>query len=244
MDGRAQAAYNHKTFRLWQLIYSGGPLAQKKMRTHSKIPPKQMKEVGEWIDKQLSKYDVWVTLMPKTQESSTFMRALQQTANWKTAYLDNTQHLLVNISTPQGKDLIEKILKNKAIFPGDYSKNITTSTAIFENNDRKRFNDLYPLIKAAFEERQNPSSTLAMTRLNSFPTIRPKIAADLQAYLDDFVQHKDTYQKQDGYFLRLASAEISARFLSPFHPKEKKEFKKLATTLRNNAKSLNKTHIW
>jgi len=100
------------------------------------------------------------------------------------------------------------------------------------------------LIKAAFDEHPTPSSVFAMTRLNSLPTIRPKIAADLQSYLDDFVQRQVDYQKQDGYFLRLVSAEISARFLSRFHPEEKKKFAELATTLRNDSKSINQIHIW
>ena len=29
MDGRAQAAYNHDTFQLWQYIYYGGPIMQR-----------------------------------------------------------------------------------------------------------------------------------------------------------------------------------------------------------------------
>ncbi len=244
MDGRAQAAYDHDTFRLWQTIHSGGPHARKAMMKGGEISPEQMKKAGEWIDDQLKNHDVWVALMPKSQENSTFMRALRSTANWKTAYIDNTQHLLVNIETPKGKELINKILTDEAVFPDAYSKNITTSTAIFENNCRQRFKDLYPLTKAAFEERQDPTSVLAMTRLKSLPALRTSIITDLQAGLDDFVQRQNAYRKQDGYFLRLASAEISARFLLQFYPKEKDQFAKLSKTLRNEIKSLSKDHIW
>jgi hypothetical protein len=38
MDGRAQAAYNHDTFLLWQTIYYGGPLMQK-LRQQQKSQP-------------------------------------------------------------------------------------------------------------------------------------------------------------------------------------------------------------
>lgn len=185
--------------------------------------------------------------MPMTQEKnpkSFFMRALKQTPNWKTAYLDNTQHLLVNINTPQGKQLIDKILADEAIFPDSYCKNITTSTAISENNDRERFNDLYPLIKGAFEERQDSTSTLGMIRVASLPKIRPKIAADLQTYLDDFIQHQNVYQKQAGYYHRLASAELSIRFLSTYRPKEKKKYEEFSEMFRAELKILNKTSTW
>ena len=244
MDGRAQAAYNHDTFRLWQTIHSGGPIAAQAMTKNKKISPEQMKEIGKWINGQLNKYNVWVTLMPKSRDKSTFMQALRQTANWKTAYLDNMQHLLVNIETPQGQELIDRILKDEAVFPDAYSKSMTTSTVIFENNYRQRFGDLYPMIKEAFDAHPTPPSALAMGRLNSMPALRTKIAADFQAYLDDFLQHKDTYHKKDGYFLRLASAEISARFLSQVYPERKKEFEKLAASLTIDSKALNQGHVW
>ena len=245
MDGRAQAAYDHDTFSLWQTINAGGPIAKKAMMEGKKLTPEQKKEVGEWINNELNRHNVWVTLTPKTQENSTLMRMLIQRANWKTAYLDNTQHLLVNVETPQGKKLIDKILTDEAVFSNVYSKNMTTSTAIFENNYRQRSDDVYPMIKAAFEANPTPSSLIVMTGVaKQIPALRTKIAADIQAYLDDFVKREEDYQKQDGYFLRLASADMSARFLSQFHPEEKKEFTELATTLRKNSQSLNKTRIW
>ena len=245
MDGRAQAAYEHDIFRLWQNIHAGGPIARQAMMKGKKITPERMKEVGAWIDEQLRKYDVWVALMPKSQENSTFMRALIQKANWKTAYLDNTQHLLVNIETHQGKQLIDKILSDEAVFPDVYSKSITTSTAILENNYRQRTNDLYTMSKVAFEERQDQSTTLLIIEIvKRIPGLRMKNAADLQAYVDDFIQHKDDYQKQDGYSLRLSSAELSARFLSQLLPEQKKEFANLAATLRSESQSLSLAHIW
>jgi len=244
MDGRAQAAYDHSIFRLWQTIHAGGPIAMKAKRGNGRISPEQMKEVGNWINDQLNNYDTWVVLMPKPQMNSTLMRALKQTPNWKTAYLDSTQHLLVNIETPQGRELIDKILENKAVFPDAYSKNMTTLTVILENKNRERFNDLYPLTKAAFDEYPFPAAAIAMTRLSKMPALKPQIAADLQAYLDDFVQRQDDYRKQGGYFHRLASAEVAAGFLSRFHPEEKKELEELAATFRKNWKSLNSRYIW
>jgi hypothetical protein len=215
------------------------------MMKDKKIDPERMKEVAAWVDEQLRKHAVWVALMPKSQESSTFMRALTQRANWKTAYLDNTQHLLVNIETPQGKQLIDKILKDEAVFPDAYSKSVTTSTAIFENNYRERTKDLYPMTKVAFENRPDPSSVLPMIEIaKRIPGLRTMITADLQSYVDNFVQHKDDYQKQDGYSLRLNSAEISARFLSQLLPEQKNEFANLAATLRSESHSLNLAHIW
>ena len=173
------------------------------------------------------------------------MRAVIQRANWKTAYLDNTQHLMVNIETPQGKDLIDKILNDKAVFPDSYSKSISTSTAIFENNHRERTKDLYPMVKMAFVQSQDPTTTLSMIEIaKRIPGLRENITADLRAYLDGFIHDKDAYQKQDGYSLRLNSAEITARFLSQFYPNEKEQLTNLASNLRSESHSLSMANIW
>nr|MBC8379559.1 hypothetical protein [Planctomycetota bacterium] len=105
MDGRAQAAYNHDTFKSWQTIFSGGSIAQKARYDNTKLSKKQWDQISEWINAQLGD-EVWVVLMPKSQENSTFMRALSNTENWKTAYRDGVQHLLVNVRTSQGEKLI------------------------------------------------------------------------------------------------------------------------------------------
>jgi hypothetical protein len=244
MDGRAQAAYDHEKFRLWQHIFSGGPHARKAMRKEGKITTEKLKTIGQWINKQLNKYDAWVTLMPKTQDNSTYMRALKETANWKTAYLDDTQHLMVNIDTPKGKELIEQILKNEAKFPNAYSENMTRSIAIIENSDREQFNELYPLVKKAFTERKTPSSSLALARLAGFVTNRPKITEDFEVYLSSFSQNQGDYKKQDGYYLRLVSAEICSRLLSRYDSSHQNKYKELSRKYANEIKVLNQNYIW
>ncbi|MHC4907269.1 MAG: hypothetical protein ACYTBW_03280 [Planctomycetota bacterium] len=52
------------------------------------------------------------------------------------------------------------------------------------------------MTKAAFENRPDPSSVLPMIEIaKRIPGLRTMITADLQSYVDNFVQHKDDYQK-------------------------------------------------
>jgi hypothetical protein len=244
MDGRAQAAYNHDIFKLWQNIHSGGPIIQTARQKKQKIDAKILTKAGSWIDTQLKANTVWTVLMPKAQENSIFMRALKKTTNWKTAYFDNTQHILVDAETPQGKTLLDSIIAGTAVFPDAFSENLTTAAVIIETKNAKRYKDLHTLTKAAFDERPCPTSARAMTRLTGLTMFREKVAEYLKSYVDDFVQNKETYMKKDGYFQRAASAEIASRSLIKMLPKEKDRYLKYANQFRAELKPLSKSRIW
>ena len=132
MDGRAQAAYNHDTFELWQKIKFGGPSFENAVKKHGSIGKAQKNlnneervGIGKWLDKQLKNHQVWVVLMPTTEMNSAFIQGLQKTPNWTTAYMDDDQHLFIDTNTEEGKQLRQKILDETAIFPNDYSKYVT-----------------------------------------------------------------------------------------------------------------------
>lgn len=244
MDGRAQAAYNHDKFRLWQLIHSGGPVVQQARMQRKKITADILKESGQWIDTTLKKYDVWVTLMPQAQENSTFMNALKKTDNWKTAYLDNTQHLLVDTDTPQGRALVDSILKDKAAFPDAFSKNLTTATVIIETNWQERFNELYTLLSDAFHEYPYPTAALALTRLSGSAVYREKTVNLFLSYLKDLNENLDAYRQQNGMLLRLSSANVAARFLVKVRPEEKEQYLNQAKLFQAELSQLTSKAIW
>lgn len=244
MDGRAQAAYDHKTFRLWQLIYAGGPVVQETQRKGGRIDSAVLQESGEWIDAQLKERNVWVVLMPQTQSNSTFMRALKRIDNWKTAYVDNTQQLLVDTDTPQGKALIERILDDTAVFPDAFSKQLTTATVIIETKDGNRIKELYDLASGAFEELSSPIAAVTLTQLSGIPTFREKVADFFQQYLDDLQTNKNTYRKTDGFGERLNSASIAARFLARIYPDKSKDYLGQAKQFQNELQEIRTEGIW
>ena len=264
MDGRAQAAYNHDKFRLWQEIFSGGTegqkataakgqmlLLQERRRTNTNAYKTAVTTYNEstekaalWIDAQLREYDVWVVLMSQSEEDSVFMKALKKTKNWKTAYLDNTQHLLVDSDTPQGKALLSSIVEGTALFPNTYAKNLSTASVISETQNTAKYGDLYSLTKNAFDENPSPLSTVAMRGLTGLPMFRTKIIDDLKHYTDDFVQNKYLYRQKNGVLMRLTSAEIAARTLAQSNASEKDRYEKYASEFREEASTLGHEHVW
>jgi hypothetical protein len=64
MDGRAQAAYGPKAYKVWLNLMSGGPTAKNVRAAGRQFTSADYEKIGQWIDKQLKKRDVWVILMP------------------------------------------------------------------------------------------------------------------------------------------------------------------------------------
>ena len=268
MDGRAQAAYNHDKFKLWQSIHSGGPDGIKATKIRAQVEylednrltntsqyttakklyneqfPKLTQQAGEWIDKQLRKYEVWVVLMPQTQSQSIFMLSLNKTNNWKTAYIDSTQHLLVDTDTPQGKDLINRILNDEAVFPNTVSKKLSTATVIMESRSGNRFTELYQLLSEAFQEQPASVTAIKMTRLSGISTFRQEVADFFQSYLNDLNTNRDAYRKTNGYAQRLSSANVAARYLATIYPNERNDYIDQANSFTNEYKQINNEAIW
>lgn len=240
MDGRAQAAYNHDKFQLWQTIFSGGPIAQEAKMRGQKLTDEKYRQIADWINEELEKRNVWVTLMPVSQEDSTFMEALKVSGLWKTAYIDDIQHLLVNIQSSRGQALIEQILGGKALFPNEYTKDLTTFTVITENAVSDRYAELYKLATEAFELNPSPTAAIMLLKLRGAPAVRNDIAR----YLSDFVNKKDASKKEAGYLQRLGTAVICAQFLAGENPNEKQQYTMLAQQFKRESKAIESQQIW
>jgi hypothetical protein len=260
MDGRAQAAYNHDTFKLWQTVFSGGAGGQKasqafrgmqdlaetgrrntpKYQELEKVYTENIVSAGTWISQQLAERDVWVVLMPITQEHSTFVKALKTTDSWKTAYLDDIQHMLVNVQTSKGEALIAAIRDGKALFPTAYAQSLTTFHVITENRITDRYADLYRLAKEAFDLNPAPASAMLLTQLRG----APKTQEDLAAFLTDFLEHQDAYQQEAGYFQRLNTARICADFLADQSTGEAKQYRTLAKTFKQELEAVELSKRW
>ena len=244
MDGRAQAAYNHDDFQRWQNIYAGGPNIRGTLQKRKKINKKILTKTGQWLDSELKDNEVWVVLMPQAEENKNFMKALKTTKNWKTAYLDNTQHLLVDSDTPQGQTLLNNIIQGTAVFPNVYSKNLTTANVITETQNSEHYKDLYRLIKGAFDEYPLPTVAITMGRLTRQPMFRDKAVNDLKVYLDDFIKNKDAYMKKHGSLLWIASAQVAAQTCAKFDTENKDLYKKYMVELKQEAKALGQNYSW
>ncbi len=216
MDGRAQAAYNHDKFTLWQTIKSGGPAAYAPKAARRNPTHADFQKIGEWVDQQLKNHDVWVVLMPINEINSDFMMGLQTQTNWRTAYMDNTQFLLIDKDTPQGRKLLDDILNQQAKFPNEFSKELTLAKNMLAFKDEDLSRRGLQHAKKAFEidSSQAPMQLLVHEAAIRHPHLRAEATAYIVGWMDRFIENKDAWSKEGGYTKKLVAAMIAANYLA------------------------------
>jgi len=217
MDGRAQAAYNHDKFRLWNEIKNCTtcPTFINAHLARRRLTPKDYMEIGKWIDEQMKKYNVWVVLMPRGEYRTTFVKGIKNTQNWRTAYKDNYQQMFIDISTPQGKDLIEKVLGQTAKFPTRFSKHLTLAENYLLFKDPEIVLQGYTNAVDAFNLHPSQVSMLHIAFAAQNTQMTGPARSFMDEYLKKFVKNKDAYSKQAGYIDKLIAAMIAADTVAP-----------------------------
>ncbi|MBE0534255.1 MAG: hypothetical protein IH624_01200 [Phycisphaerae bacterium] len=225
MDGRAQAAYNHDKFKLWQYIKSGGPQVRSAFLAKRKLAYPDFEKIGAWIDAQLKEHDVWVILMPVNEINSDFMMGMQTQTNWRTAYMDNYQFLLINKETPQGQQLLDDILNQKARFPNDFSKELTLAKNLlaFRDEALSRRGLEHAIRSFEVDNSQAPMQLLVHDAAMRHAHLRAAATAFIVSYLDRFISNKHVYATQGGYTKKLVAAMIAANYLAGTPNPEYKE---------------------
>lgn len=244
MDGRAQAAFDHATFQLWQQLYAGGPVAEQILRAGKSPSDQEFRQIGQWIDAQLKEREVWIALMPKSQLDATFLRSLRTTPNWKTAYLDEMQQLIVNTDSAEGKRLIADILEGRAIFPDDFSRNMTLTRLTFETSDPRHTTHLFDYASAALQAHPYPSAMITVTQVSRIPAFKGAADKAIGDYLEAFRANRKELAQKSGYLQRLTSALIAVRYLSNVHPQDKNELASLAESLELELRTINNRSNW
>jgi len=227
MDGRAQAAYDRRTFDLWTYIMSAGPTIQQaqvrakatRRRLEDILTVDDYKEIGQWVNQQMKKYDVWVVLMPaavyseRNKSGYHFVRALEYSPDWRLIFLNNGQKLFVDGTTPQALQLYQGIWDGKTVYPNDFSKYLILAHIMLAHTEiETKQKGLDYAIKAF---RINPSQVPMQKILyaSRFPELRKQVDEFCKEYFDDFEKNKNVYVRQHGYHNRIAAALNAISYL-------------------------------
>lgn len=241
MDGRAQAAYNHKKYEYWQLIFSGGPDAIKRKANDKSL---DYKKSGDWLNEELKKNDVWIIIMPSSQLGSVFMRAIQQTDNWKTLYLDASQQLLADTDTAEGRRLVDAILNEMAFFPDDLSRHLSTAMLIMETRDVERVSRMMDHAARGFELRPCAASYTVMQNALNWPPFRERGTRILRDFFDSVQANRDALRKKAGYAELLMIAGYAADYLAKIEPDQKEQYRQIKKEYRREVEQINDQAVW
>jgi len=225
MDGRAQAAYDRKTFDTWTVIMSGGPTVRRARLRKRALTSADYTEIGQWAGKQLKSYNVWVVLMPAAQFDKPFMKGLDYNRDWCPVFFNNKQKLLVDITTPQGKELFDGVFNGKTLYPDGFSENLVKARfwLLFARGKNVKQQGLDFAFKA-FNLNRSPVAMLEIIITAArFAELRPRIEDFCKNYVNSFIKHKDDWAKQNGHRHRIEAARIASMYLRQIAEAQKNE---------------------
>jgi hypothetical protein len=218
MDGRAQAAYEPSVYNSWSSIMSGGPIAYSALIR--KTTPDYAK-VGQWINKQLEKRNVWVALMPLSDPdvyNGPFLKSIEtDNPNWSLAFFNNKQKLFIDVTTPQGKELFERISNGKALYPDEFSKDLILAYDKLGGTEKKQGLD-FAITAFKLKPSQAPLQIILYTA--RYADLQPLVENFCKNYFYEFAKDKNLYAKQDGYVNRIWAALLTGKYLRAIAAKQ------------------------
>jgi len=222
MDGRAQAAYEPEVYQMWADIMSGGPIAQDAAVRRRALKVDDYIKISQWINDELKKRNVWVTLMPSDQFNSVFVRGLEYNPNWPVVYMDAYQKMFVDVTTPRGKELFEGIYNGKTVYPSRFSENLVKAHNMFlfgkEKTAEKSGLDYAVKAFEAYPSQISLQKILMAANVSEQAQTVNEFCAN---FVDDFVKNKGLYAEQSGYFQRIWSAYIACNYLQEIARRQK-----------------------
>ncbi|AQT69006.1 hypothetical protein STSP2_02184 [Anaerohalosphaera lusitana] len=230
MDGRAQAAYDHSKFILWRQLYGGGTrLAYKLRRSGRMADADQLRKIGDALDEEMKKRDIWVLLLPEREfrpESNPYRvnylpKALPRHPNWQLAYADPHQIMYVDISTDQGRKLVAGAINGTTEFPTELSKQLTLARLKSGQRNPAARRRAFEHAMQAFEINAEPATAGLLYNLAlNHRELRDSIATEMRSFLEEFEKNKLMLKNQDGYGERLAAASLSAALLADIYKRQ------------------------
>jgi hypothetical protein len=214
MDGRAQAAYDVRTFDLWTEIISGGPAAAPALWERRRPTAEEHTQISAWVTEQLRKYDVWIVLMPSDQFGKPFADGLEYSPDWRTVYLDGEQKLFVDVNSPPGKEFFQGMFTGKTVYPNPDAAKLTTGHNLLLSREIAQKKTGLRLLTEVMNQTPTPAPVLETLMMGwQFPELRPQIAETCQQYVQDFERNQRTYAGEHGYALRLSALRLALTLL-------------------------------
>jgi hypothetical protein len=193
---------------------AGGTPARIASVRKRKLDAEDYREIGQWIDEQLKKFNVWVVLMPSNQFDGVLVKGLEYNPNWQLVFLNNKQKLFVDVTTPRGKELFEGIFSGKTHYPDEFSRNLVIAHTMFlYSKDADSRKKALSYAVNAFRARPSAVPMQEILTASKFPELRPLIASFCKSYFDEYTENKGLWIKQHAFHSKTVAAFLAVQYL-------------------------------
>lgn len=221
IDGRAQAAYDVGVFADWEAICRGGPSAAGSPPDRPAPAKMEDRSIGDWIDRQLAARGVWIVLALDAKfqaPTQLLMDALEKHPDWKPAYYDGDQRLLVRYSDLRGKKLHDDVFLGTARFPSEYSRAMTAADVLLRLDDADSVERGLQSALSAFEAKPSPEALLLAFRALGREEPKKRVEQACRDWLAKFERERPASAKKKGHETRLAAAVTAVDYVIRISP--------------------------
>lgn len=251
MDGRAQAAYEPKAFRRWQEIMAGTAAGDQialaaKARGRG-LTNREYMAIGNLITEELRKDDVWVVLMPlNVRGEDKILSSLEIHPDWAIVFYNDKQKIIVDIKTHQGAALYSGMGNGTTKYPNEFSRRLTLAHNLLSRRPAQQAVQQVGLENAVVAMQLNPSQEAMIEVLAARETLGEEVFAFCKHYVNDFIENKDTYAKEDGYLKRIASAAQADSFVvrTIADGQQKFKYEEQLSEWAKEARKINQDYVW
>jgi hypothetical protein len=232
MDGRAQAAYDRKYFDLWTEIMAGGQNITGLILYQAGLYKKNLTsddyvKIGQWMDEQLKKQNVWVVLMPQSncsmpprseyyvKTSYHALQGIERNQSWRVVFFNNKQRMYVDITTPQGKALFDGIFDGKTLYPDEYHQNLIRAHSwLYYRLGILEKKKGFDFAVQAFELTESPAPMIEIILVAArFAELRTHVQKFCESYIKRFTDNEAKWANEDGYRDRLEAGRLAGYYL-------------------------------
>ncbi len=218
MDGRAQAAYEPMAYHVWSGIMLGGPIGRQIMETSRlkgrKLTSDEYRRMGKEIGNKLQELKVWVILMPINAKNATFLSSIEANKEWFPVFVNNKQKMFVDRTTQKGRELVNGIMSDQTIYPNEFSKYLVQAHTLlfFVEGKEAKYKGL-DLAMKAFEIFPSQASIREVMTALGFKELAPRVKSLLEDYVDEFLENRNQWAKENGYHHKVVTAMIASNYL-------------------------------
>ncbi|MFC1763158.1 hypothetical protein ACFL6U_13905 [Planctomycetota bacterium] len=201
MDGRAQAAYTVDTFNEWSKIWAGGEVGYKLRRENRLATADDWKQMGQWINKELKRREVWVVMVPMKEWNSHFIRGLTYAGNWRIPFINNKQKIFVNVDTPQGAALMKGIGSGETVYPDEFTRilNEAHMLLVYGSTVEQKRKGFEAAVRA-FKMKPSAIPAMIITEMaGRSEAFRAEIVALGKEFLANFEANVEEHAQQHGF---------------------------------------------
>jgi hypothetical protein len=213
MDGRAQAAYDPKTYRLWSQIMAGGPTAYSISLAGRKHTQSDYKEMGKYISEVLRKRKVWLILMPINKNTNHFIKSIETNNNWPSLFFNNKQRIYVDRESKIGRKLFEGIVTGDTVYPNKFSRNLMLARIYAKQKSIESKKLGFKMALEAFELLPSQVPLLEIVSYARYTELKPQVDDFCKKYIQDIKENINQYRNEDSYFNRITSTLLAIRYL-------------------------------